>query len=151
MHTVFGIWSLLCASIGVGCDDAEVATAAMAEPLTEAQDGSVLLPSGLVVSLQETRLEPVGAPTHVVRTVRLRYVSPQLEEDAFAFDRIEGDFAELCASFGLKTRARSAPQAEQVIISIASQPTAFGESAPKVVQYFDAFRVESDTCIWEGL
>lgn len=151
MQTVFGIWSLLCASVGVGCDDPQLATAAIAEPLTEAQDGSVLLTSGLVVSLHETRLEPVGAPTHGVRTVRLRYVSSQLEETAFSFERIEGDFIELCASFGLKTRAQSAPKAEQVIISIASQPTAFGESAPKVAQYFDAFLVEGDTCIWGGL
>ena len=126
-------------------DEAELSVPVLAE------DGSIRLPSGLVVNRQEVRLEPVGAVTHGVTTVRLRYVSTQLEEKAFPFERIEGDFAKLCSSFGLKIRSQSAPQAEQVIISIASRPTAFGETAPNVVQYFDAFRVEQDTCVWDGL
>ncbi len=119
--------------------------------LVEGPDGLVSLPSGLVVARQEIRLEPVGAPTHGVQTVRLRYVSEQLDGAAFGFEQIEGDFTHLCTSFGLRARQQSAPNAEQIIISIASQPTAFGETAPNVVQYFDAFKVEDGACIWEGL
>jgi hypothetical protein len=98
------------------------------------------------------RLEPQGAVSHGVHTVRLRYVSDQLSDNAaFGFERIEQDFSHLCHQFGLMARTRSAPNAEQIIISMASAPTAFGETAPQVVQYFDSFRIESDRCIWDGL
>jgi hypothetical protein len=157
----FGLWALTCAAIGLGCEDApepagELRTEVREErapiALTVAEDGSIALPSGLVVRQHELRLEPQGAVTHGVQTVRLRYVSEQLADEApFGFERIEQDFLHLCHQFGLSARGRSAPMAEQIIISMASAPTAFGESVPEVVQYFDSFRVENDRCIWEGL
>ncbi len=149
MIAAFGIWATVCAVTGLGCEE-EVVLAPLPEPvaLETAADGTIALPSGLVVRLHETRLEPVGAPTGGVNAVRLRYVSAQLGTE-FSFDEVEGDFTHLCGTFGLLTRARSAPNAEQVIISMASAPTAFGESAPNVVQYFDSFSVQDDTCIWE--
>lgn len=109
------------------------------------------LPSGLFVTQPDVRLEPTGAPTHAVRTVRLRYVSEQLGQKAFSFDQIEDDFAHLCETDGLMTRARSAPKAVQIIISISSAPLVFGEISPDIIQYFDAFDVVSGSCIWAGL
>ena len=152
MSLSFGIWAAVCAVTGLGCPEEldEIVTPETIV-LEQGADGSVSLPSGLVVAQQEMRLEPVGAPTHAVNTVRLRYVSAQLAAAEFGFEQIEGDFTHLCTSFGLKARELSAPNAEEIIISIASQPTAFGETAPNVVQYFDAFKVEGDACIWEGL
>ncbi|WP_298292814.1 DUF6497 family protein [uncultured Litoreibacter sp.] len=151
MSLSLGIWAFACATIGVGCEEEPVLTPLPDPvPLEQSADGTIALPSGLVVRLHETRLEPKGVPTHSVNTVRLRYVAPNLG-DTFSFEQIEGDFTHLCATFGLMTRAQSAPDAGQIIISIASQQTAFGESAPNVVQYFDAFSVQNDACIWEGL
>ena len=158
----FGLWALTCATIGLGCEDTpeprgepraqDSEERAPTVALTVAEDGSITLPSGLVVRQHELRLEPKGAPTYGVQTVRLRYVSKQLADDAaFGFERIERDFSHLCHQFGLAVRGRSAPKAKQIIISMASAPTAFGESVPEVVQYFDSFLVESDRCIWEGL
>lgn len=109
-------------------------------------------PSGLAADLHEVRLEPVGVPTLSVTAVRLRYVLPAIGgASAVEFERIEPDFQYLCETDGLKHRAKSAPNAEQIVISIASAQTAFGEIAPDVVQYFDAFDVREDTCIWGGL
>lgn len=152
MSVTFGIWALTCSVIGLGCDEGEPELAPLPEPvaLVAAADGTIALPSGLVVKLHETRLEPVGAPTGSVNAVRLRYVSEQLAT-GLAFEEIEGDFTHLCATFGLMTRAQSAPNAGQVVISLASEATAFGESAPNVVQYFDSFSVQDGACIWDGL
>lgn len=123
----------------------------IAQSCNAEERAGVSMPSGLVVEPLETRLEPFGAPTHSVQTVRLRYVSDQLTEKAFDFAQIEGDFAYLCQTDGLVTRARSAPNAKQIIISIASEPLVFGEISPQIVQYFDAFDVKSDACVWAGL
>ncbi len=124
------------------CEDApdEVAGAADAAP------------SGLVAELHDVRYEPDGAHIDVVQLVRLRYVLPQIAgEDAVAFEAIEPDFQYLCDTDGLNHLAKSAPNAEEIIISIASAPTVFGESAPEVVQYFDVFSVRENSCIWGGL
>lgn len=153
MSVSFGLWALTCATFGLACEEPREAALETAPiVLTKAEDGSIALPSGLVLRQHELRLEPQGAVTHDVQTVRLRYVSEQLSDDqAFGFDRIEQDFSHLCHQFGLTIRGRSAPKAGQIIISLASAPTAFGETAPEVVQYFDSFRVENNRCIWEGL
>lgn len=153
MSVAHGLWAMACAAVGVGCAPEPAVTALPAPVALEiAADGSIALPSGLVVRLHETRLEPKGAQMNLVNTVRLRYVSEQLgDTEGFGFERVEGDFTHLCASFGLATRARSAPNADQIIISMASEETAFGESTPKVVQFIDSFSARDSTCIWEGL
>ena len=108
-------------------------------------------PSGLSHDLQEMVLEPQGAPMGSVRVVRLRYVAVEIaDESAMGFEKIEGDFKWLCQTDGIARRDKSAPNAEQIVISIASEPVAFGEIAPSVVQYFDAFRIENGDCIWDG-
>lgn len=153
MSVSFGLWALTCATLGLACEEPrEEPREATPIVLTTAEDGSIALPYGLVLRQHKLRLKPQGAVTHGVQTMRLRYVSGQLSDDqAFGFDRIEQDFSHLCDQFGLTARGRSAPKAGQIIISLASVPTAFGETAPEVVQYFDSFRVENNRCIWEGL
>lgn len=124
-----------------------------ANPLVEIPaKGVVTLPSGLIARQHELVLEPVGAPSALAKTVRVRFVAESLADTAlWGFDRIEADFEALCRSVGLQNRQVSAPNAERVVISIASEPTNFGDSVPNVVQYFDSFLVQDDTCIWEGL
>ena len=112
----------------------------------------VMAPSGLPVRQHELVLEPLGAPSALAKTVRVRFVAePLADRDAWGFERIEADFEALCHSVGLHNRQLSAPNAERVIISIASEPTNFGDSVPNVVQYFDSFLVQDNSCIWEGL
>ncbi len=152
MIATFGIWSALCAVTGLGCPEDDL-TAVSPEPvaLVVAEDGAITLPSGLVVKEIETLLEPSGVPTQSVDTIRLRYVAEMLaQDDVWPFERIEGDFAQLCHSFGLKRRATSAPNAAHVIVSIASEPVGFGESVPQIIQYFDSYALVDDACIWEG-
>lgn len=121
-----------------------------ASDTAEAEEGAS--PSGMTAELQDVRYEPEGAHVNVVKLVRLRYVLPQIGgPNPVAFETIEPDFKYLCETDGLAHRAKSAPNAEEIVISIASAPVAFGEIAPEIVQYFDAFEVRENACIWGGL
>lgn len=109
-------------------------------------------PSGLQVELHETLYEPLGVTASTARIMRLRFVAPDLGDvEEYGIDRVEGDFEWFCHQFGLPRARKAAPLVEQVIVSIASQEVPFGDIVPEVVQYFDAFRIEEDSCIWEGL
>ena len=109
-------------------------------------------PSGMKAELHETIFEPVGVTASTAKVLRLRYVAAEVaDKEAFGFNQIEADFVWLCTRDGLEFVTSSAPMIEQIIVSISSEIVPFGETAPNVVQYFDAFKLESQTCIWEGL
>ena len=100
----------------------------------------------------EVLFEPPGAYDAVRRLVRMRLVAPQIaDQEQFGFDVVEPDFQVLCDGEGLRIVAKFAPNAREIVISVASEPVAFGESAPNIVQYFDLFSVEGNTCVWGGL
>jgi hypothetical protein len=109
-------------------------------------------PSGIDATLYETIYEPQGVTAATAKIMRLRYLAPEITDRVvFGFDAIEADFAWFCARDGLQNARDAAPMVEQIIVSVASEIVGFGETAPNVVQYFDAFRVQDATCIWEGL
>lgn len=109
-------------------------------------------PSGLDWALQEVIFEPADAAPDARDMVRLRYLSDPLSDTtAFSYEQIEADFMHYCQGDGLAQMRQSAPNATQIIISVASGKLAFGETAPEIVQYFEAFRPEGDVCIWDDL
>ncbi|PTX56647.1 hypothetical protein C8N43_1307 [Litoreibacter ponti] len=132
-----------------------VAILAALSGAASAQDlGSETLrgPSGVTYALHEMRFEPDGAYEAARRTVRLRFVAPKLEDNIrYGFAVIEADFQALCDEAAVPAARKFAPNAREIVISVASEPRPFGETAPNVVQYFDLFRFSGDTCIWEGL
>ncbi|WP_298257305.1 DUF6497 family protein [uncultured Litoreibacter sp.] len=100
----------------------------------------------------EVLFEPHGAYEAVRRSVRLRLVAEEIaDQTAFGFEVIEQDFQALCDSEGLRIIAKFAPNAREIVVSVASQATEFGESVPNVIQYFDVFTVTDGTCVWSGL
>ena len=127
-----------------------VALLAQCEDTPEADtDGP---PSGLSYELQEAIFEPQGVHLNAVRVVRLRYVLPELGGDTpLGFETIEPDFQYLCDSAGLANLRKSAPNASEIVISIASKPVDFGATAPDITQFIDAFQVKNGACIWGGL
>lgn len=118
-----------------------------------AQDGArYAAPSGLAYGLLETRIEAQESYEGTRRTVRLRFVAPELADTKrYSFAKIEDDFQALCDAVGLKAVAQSAQDAQQIVISVSAAPINFGDSAPNIPQYFDLFLVEGNNCIWEGL
>lgn len=108
------------------------------------QDRAPTVPSGIVLSLHEVLedVQPDGA-----LWLRLRYVAPGLTVDQH--QRMVDDFAALCDSQALAYTPEQGRPASQAVISIASAEVDFGASAPDITQFFEAFRLENGTCIWE--
>lgn len=109
------------------------------------QEETPAVPSGLILTLQEIREEqqPDGAVW-----MRMRYVAPGLTRDGYGL--VEKDFAALCETQALALRTAAGDMPAQAIISIASAPVEFGMAAPDVTQFFEAFRLQDNTCIWEA-
>lgn len=110
------------------------------------QEEAPAVPSGLSLYLQEMLVEaqPDGA-----RVGRFRFVAPALAAGV-SFARVEEDFAFLCAQVAVPELAQVQPDVAQVVISLASAELEFGASDSSVIQFFEAFRIESGLCIWEG-
>ena len=108
-------------------------------------DGDALaVPSG-----REVRLIDVitNAPGPEGASARFRFLVPGLVQDDLAL-AVE-DMAALCVSCALPRIKGTVPQPQQIIISFSAEDVPFGEAAPDVVQFFEAYRPEGDTCIWE--
>lgn len=107
-------------------------------------DGTLAVPSGREVRLLDvitTAPGPEGA------TARFRFLVPGLTQDDFAV-ALE-DMEALCISYALPRISGTVPEPQQVIISFSAEAVPFGEAAPGVVQFFEAYRPDGDTCIWE--
>lgn len=109
------------------------------------EEALAAVPSGLKLALMEYLLD---AQLDGTDWARYRFVAPALGQ--MAHEVIEGDFAHLCHQYALPDLAQQKAEVSQVVISLSSQALDFGASDPEIVQYFEAFRIENDRCIWEG-
>ena len=119
------------------CKEEEAAPAAAG-----AAGQGVALASGDVAALQEV---VTNAPGATGATARFRFVLAGLKPDE---DR-SADMQALCDGYGLAHVTGMVPPPRQIVISLADRETPFGEAAPDAVQFFEAYRVENDRCIWE--
>jgi hypothetical protein len=62
---------------------------------------------------------------------------------------LEGDFQVLCEEFALINVAAQPAAVDRIVISLSDREIEFGYADPDATQYFEAFRVENATCIWE--
>jgi Family of unknown function (DUF6497) len=111
----------------------------------EASDGMVVeVPSG-----REVRLIDVitHAPGPEGATARFRFLVPGLSPDDV--EAAAADMQVVCDSFALARIDGMVPEPQQIVISFASEVVPFGEAAPDVVQFFEAYTVQEATCIWE--
>jgi hypothetical protein len=113
-----------------GCDEAA--------PEGEA----VTVPSGRAVSLNDV-ITNVPGPEGA--TARFRFLAPGLTADDVATSA--EDMQALCDSFALGRTSGMVPAPQQIIISMASAVVPFGEASPDVVQFFEAFSVETGACV----
>ncbi|WP_435138412.1 DUF6497 family protein [Pseudopelagicola sp. nBUS_19] len=104
------------------------------------------VPSGNEIYLQEILFETRNDQS---RVVRLRYVMPMIRH-GLEFHEIEEDFLHLCAGVAVPYLAKENEKVDQVIISMGDRETEFGVLATLATQYFEAFSVKNNTCIWEG-
>jgi len=107
-----------------------------------AQDVSV--PSGLDVALYDVILED---PT---QTARFRFLVPAIGgADPVTFTDVADDLQYLCDTLAIPGLAANGWAAKDVVISLSAEEVDFGVVTDNVTQYFQPFRVEQDTCIWE--
>ncbi|MEP3686642.1 MAG: DUF6497 family protein [Sulfitobacter dubius] len=107
------------------------------------------MPSGQTIDLQEVLVEDLGDETWL----RFRFVAPQIAKgpDAIAYDLAAPDMEHLCAAVALPYMTEHALAGQVIVVSLADRVVEFGAADPDATQYFEAFRAQDGTCIWEGL
>ncbi|OYW59436.1 MAG: hypothetical protein B7Z10_06160 [Rhodobacterales bacterium 32-66-7] len=109
----------------------------------EAPADAIPVPSGRVVTLIEIVSDirgPEGA------TARFRFLAPGLSEDEV--EAAATDMEALCNTFALARIDGVVPKPQQIIVSLSAAPVPFGEAAPDVVQFFEAYDVTGGSCVW---
>ena len=126
-------------------------TMAQAEGPQVAAGGAlaVAVPSGQVVTLQEVIW---NVPGSAGLAIRFRFLAPAIARDGgtVGFEMASLDMLHLCRSYALTRLAEFGPKPSQIIISLSDQALPFGVPAPGATQFFEAYRVEGDACIWEA-
>jgi hypothetical protein len=103
---------------------------------------TIPVPSGREVRLIEV-ITSVPGPEGA--TARFRFLLPGLTEADIAASA--DDMQALCDTYALGRIDGMVPAPQQIIISLAGATVPFGEPAPDVVQFFEAFRPEDGTCV----
>ena len=57
----------------------------------------------------------------------------------------------LCAAFALSYIEDFALEGQVIVISLAARETEFGQADPDATQFFEAYRPDGTSCIWEEL
>ncbi|MGH1465867.1 MAG: DUF6497 family protein [Cognatishimia sp.] len=119
------------------------ASAATAGVLEE----TLAVPSGFSVRMQENRIDqlPDGA-----QVLRMRFVMPAMARPEHVYAEVEGDFEALCNQLASGLVHAQTDDIDHIVVSLSDRETDFGVSNPDATQYFEAFTLETDICIWEG-
>ena len=121
-----------------------VLTLLLATTSATAQD----LPSGQDVTLHEVLVDQVGAEAWL----RFRFLAPSIvpSGQGATYAAVEGDFGVLCDAVARPYLAEYELSADVIVISLMDRAVPFGVSDPDATQFFETFRVEGDTCVWQA-
>lgn len=103
----------------------------------------ITAPSGAQLTLFDVVLEG--------DTARFRFHAPQIggDDPAFGYTQVVDDFQWLCETYALPALANASVMPTEIVISMASAQVPFGESAPDIVQFFEAYAPMGDVCEWK--
>lgn len=113
-------------------------------------DGTLVpVPSGQEISFLDVVL---NAPGPDGLTARFRFVAPAIAKDggSIDFETASADMVHLCQNFALPRISNTGPQPSQIVISLSDRPVPFGEAAPDATQFFEAYSIRDNACIWEA-
>ncbi len=105
---------------------------------------SIAVPSGQQVTLSEVLLD--DAPGEL--WARFRFVAPDVTPETQASS--SGDIDHLCGALAQPYLAQYDIHPARVVISMSSRELPFGSTDPDVTQFFETYRLEGETCVWEG-
>ncbi|MEX0311743.1 MAG: DUF6497 family protein [Tateyamaria sp.] len=105
------------------------------------------MPSGQSVDLSEVLIDRVGNESWL----RFRFIAPDITRDGDGLTHAdaEADFQVLCDDVALPYMSDFELQAEVVVISLMDRAVPFGTADPDATQFFEAFRVQEGTCVWD--
>lgn len=105
------------------------------------------VPSGQPVTLHEVLVDE----TADMNRLRFRFIAPQIARDGGAqtYESSADDMLYLCSTLAIPYIAEYALTGEVIVISLADRETEFGVADPDATQFFEQFRADGDTCIWE--
>ncbi|MDB5660085.1 MAG: hypothetical protein JWS10_2700 [Cypionkella sp.] len=117
--------------------------------LGDAPPEAINVPSGQAVRFVEVVM---NAPGTTGLVARFRFVAPAIAKHGGSvdYDVATVDMEHLCNSFALPRVASTGPRPSQIIISLADRDVPFGEAAPEATQFFEAYQIDGDACIWEA-
>lgn len=109
--------------------------------------GEVAAPSGLPVTLDEVIFEenPWSGESMVVVRLLVPAIAGPIENPIALRDDM--DWA--CRTWGLPAAGTLAAPPDLVVVEMMAAPVARGVAAPEVRQFFEQFRLDGPTCIWE--
>ncbi|MCI2400763.1 DUF6497 family protein [Aliiroseovarius subalbicans] len=109
----------------------------------------IRVPSGQDVTFQDAIW---GEPGATGLAVRFRFVAPRIARTVgdIEFLQAEEDMVHLCETFALPRVASTGPRPAQIIISLSDRVIEFGLSDPEATQFFEAYRPDGESCVWEG-
>lgn len=96
-----------------------------------------------------TFLEMLSDTTANGLMYRFRFVAPEIGQEGREYQDVEVDMQFLCESFAIPRVADIGPLPNQIVISFSQQETEFGVANEDVIQFFEAYRIEDETCILE--
>ncbi|MFK7752921.1 MAG: DUF6497 family protein [Sedimentitalea sp.] len=107
----------------------------------------ISVPSGQAVTLNEVLIDENPGE----RWLRFRFVAPAIARagGAISYDQAAADMDHLCASLALPYMSEQGLSAVRIVISMMDRRVDFGAPAPDATQFFEAYRPENATCIWE--
>lgn len=103
------------------------------------------VPSGLEVFVLEFLSDTDGERA----LLRARFTAPALTADAPPIEEVLGDMQHLCNTMAIPSARTMDPAPAQIIVSLSAEPIEFGTLDPEILQYFEAYSIQGDTCIWE--
>jgi hypothetical protein len=116
--------------------------AVLAGPLVAAD-----VPSGQQVVLHEVLVDAQDTVTYL----RFRFLAPRIAagEGQITYDLAGQDMMHLCQTVALPYLRDYALEGDRIVISFMDRITEFGQPDPDVIQFFESFRAQDDTCIWD--
>ncbi len=106
------------------------------------------VPSRQPVTLGEVLIDEASGDLWV----RFRFIAPNIGDgpEQVTYETSSGDMDYLCRFLVLPYLTQYDLKPVRVVISLSDRPVPFGATDPDATQYFDAYRPENASCIWEA-